>query len=78
MKRHEQNIKEIFDRSLPLPSQEQTEFSCDRVLRRFNVAVDSTFDPSCGGAVPFTLTKFLPGPAVLAKNFSSTAPTLDM
>jgi uncharacterized protein (TIGR03435 family) len=34
MKRDEQNIKEIFDRSFPSPTQAEVESTCDRVLNR--------------------------------------------
>lgn len=41
MKQSESDVREIFEQSLPMPSQEQTDVTCERVLKRLN-AVESS------------------------------------
>jgi uncharacterized protein (TIGR03435 family) len=44
MKRHPQDVKAIFDQSFPVPSQEQTEETCERVLSRLSASANDSFE----------------------------------
>src|SRR5437868_8198934 len=41
MKRNEPDLREIFDRSFPMPSREQTDAGCASVLKQLNLAAEN-------------------------------------
>jgi uncharacterized protein (TIGR03435 family) len=54
MRRDEKSIREIFDRSFPVASEEQTDLACERVLNRVNASVvDSSVETAAEADRPY-------------------------